>query len=166
MRGRNRGRRVGPTDGFSPVASVASSVSGDPIDNANPTTIRSVAISVPDVVAALEARRRTGRRAVLRVTPPFSGRMRARLHVARGGADDDASLHIHPGRLVTGVSRYPEPAGTGEPPPDAGTDGRDRAPSVVAWRDAVRDGIVDEVRLPGTDHRVAVTALGGEGRGE
>lgn len=127
----------------------------------DPTVVRSVAVTASDVVAALEARRRTGRRAVLRVTPPFSGRMRARLHVeGREGdyGEPPAPIHVHPARLVAGVSRYPDPSGTAEPP--GPTDDRDPAASVEDWRAAVRDAIVDEVTLPGTDHRVAVKVLG------
>jgi hypothetical protein len=114
-----------------------------------------------DVVAALEARRRTGRRAVLRVTPPFSGRMRARLHVAgREGAyeSDPAPLHLHPARLVGAVPPYPEPEGTAEPPATPPPD--EAVETVEAWRAAVREAVVDEVTLPGTDHRVAVAVLG------
>jgi hypothetical protein len=55
----------------------------------DPATIRSVAVTVDDVLTALEARQRTDTRAVLRVTPPFAGRMRARLHVV-GDQEPDA----------------------------------------------------------------------------
>ncbi|MFB6280871.1 MAG: hypothetical protein ABEH40_02495 [Haloferacaceae archaeon] len=141
-------------------------MSGDPGD---PTAIGSIAVTVEDVVAALEARRRTGRRAVLRVTPPFSGRMRARIHVAGRGSEresgngdgnaDPDPVHLHPERLVADVPAYPDPGGTGERPPGTG----DRAPaaSVEAWRAAVRESVVGSVTLPGTDHRADVTALGG-----
>jgi hypothetical protein len=55
----------------------------------DPTTVRSVAVTVDDVVTALEARQRADTPAVLRVTPPFAGRMRARLHVVgEAGAVD------------------------------------------------------------------------------
>src|SRR6056297_3579117 len=45
-----------------------------------PSAIRSVAVTRADVVTALESNLRSDGRTVLRVTPPFSGRMRARLH--------------------------------------------------------------------------------------
>ncbi|UPW00779.1 hypothetical protein M0R88_01430 [Halorussus gelatinilyticus] len=50
------------------------------MDDEDPRAIRSVAVTTDDVVAAHEARQRSPRRPVLRVTPPFTGRMRARLH--------------------------------------------------------------------------------------
>ncbi|MFC6874448.1 hypothetical protein [Halobellus marinus] len=46
----------------------------------DPRRIRSLAVTTADVVDAFEASVRGGRELVLRVTPPFSGRMRARLH--------------------------------------------------------------------------------------
>ncbi|MFB6305357.1 MAG: hypothetical protein ABEH47_09330 [Haloferacaceae archaeon] len=129
----------------------------------DPAVLRSIAVTTGDVVAALEARRRTGRRAVLRVTPPFSARMRARLHVEGREGEYGASpapIHLHPERLVGDVPRYPEPSGTGEPPRPGATDGGERAESVEAWRAAVRESVVEAVTLPGTDHRVEVKALG------
>jgi hypothetical protein len=51
-----------------------------PPDAPDPTVVHTVAVTVDDVVAAFEANRQTGAETVLRVTPPFSGRMRARLH--------------------------------------------------------------------------------------
>lgn len=125
----------------------------------DPAAIGTIAVTVEDVVAALESRRRTGRRAVLRVTPPFAGRMRARLHVAGRGPDDDPRpIHLHPERLVTDVPAYPEPGETGERPAGAGR--REPAASVEAWRAAVRRGVVDRVTLPGTGVTVDVAALG------
>ncbi|MFB6303097.1 MAG: hypothetical protein ABEH78_09590 [Haloferacaceae archaeon] len=135
-----------------------------PSERDDPTAIRAIVVTAEDVVAALEARRRTGRRAVLRVTPPFAARMRARLHVAGRGSDDGDSrpVNLHPERLVERVPQYPEPGATGEPPSDPADD-RERAASVATWRTAVGERIVDEVRLPGTDNRVTVTALGADG---
>lgn len=121
----------------------------------DPTVVRSVAVTVEDVALALAARRRSGRRAVLRVTPPFSARMRARLHVAGRGGDEGANprpIHLPPDRLVDDVP--PTPDGTADPS-DA-----DRDSTAAAWRAAVRDAVVDEVVLPGIDHRVEVIALG------
>jgi hypothetical protein len=46
----------------------------------DPQRLRSLTVTDDDVTAAYEARQRSPRRPVLRVTPPFSGRMRARLH--------------------------------------------------------------------------------------
>lgn len=49
----------------------------------DPTEIKSVAVKTDEVVQALELNQTSAKRAVLRVTPPFSGRMRARVHVVQ-----------------------------------------------------------------------------------
>lgn len=56
-----------------------------PSEPSDPTVIRSLAVTSGDVVAALEMNRTSDDHAALRVTPPFSARMRARLHVDRSG---------------------------------------------------------------------------------
>lgn len=56
-----------------------------PPEPSDPTVIRSLAVTSGDVVAALELNRTSDDHAALRVTPPFSARMRARLHVDRSG---------------------------------------------------------------------------------
>jgi hypothetical protein len=60
-------------------------------EKTDPSVIRSLAVTAEDLVAAVESRHQRGVRVVLRVTPPFSGRMRARIHVPTG--DDDGSVH-------------------------------------------------------------------------
>lgn len=120
----------------------------------DPTSVRSVAVTREDVVRALELRERGGPRAVLRVTPPFSGRMRARLHVdgREGEYTDPAPLHVPPVRFV------------GDPPPlptaDAPRERHERA--LAGWRRAVGERIVETTTLetPKGPHRVAVTVLG------
>lgn len=84
------------------------------MSEADPTAITNVAVTAADLVTALETNRTTGRRAILRVTPPFSGRMRARLHV-EGGEDYDAPrpIHVPPQAFVTDDAPvYPTPAET------------------------------------------------------
>ena len=75
----------------------------------DPSVIRSVAVTVDDVVTALEANASADRGAVLRVTPPFSGRMRARIHVDDGGSyeGDAEPIHLDPTALVEAVPPYP-----------------------------------------------------------
>lgn len=84
-----------------------------PSSSSDPATIQSIAVTVEDVVAAAEANRTTDRTTVLRVTPPFSGRMRARLHVRQDSPADDDSVHILPGTLLSeDAPAYPRPANT------------------------------------------------------
>lgn len=71
--------------------------------------VRALAVHTDDVVDALEARERTGRNLVLRTLPPFSGRMRARIHVVDGTASDAeaGAVHFHPGVFVDALPAYP-----------------------------------------------------------
>jgi hypothetical protein len=134
--------------------------------DADPTAIRSVAVTVDDVVTALEATRRSDRRTVLRITPPFSGRMRARLHRP---TDDDATdaIHLDPSTLVADLPPYPDPDETADRLRAAGEYTTERhhdrhAAAVREWRAATREAIVDAVALPTEDgpHRVEVKRLG------
>jgi len=132
----------------------------------DPSVVRSLAVSAEDLLAAMETDARGGPRAVLRVTPPFSGRMRARLHVVQDEADDE-TVHIPPRALVDDVPSYPTP--------DETADEMRSAPElnysverhreyheqqVEAWRETLLDRVVDTVSLPVTDREVAVSLLG------
>ena len=145
---------------------------GDPANptDTGPERIRSIAVHRDDVANALEATLRSDREVVLRATPPFSGRMRARLHaldVGGGGTnvgDDPESVHIDPRDLVDGAPPYPEPDETAAEYPDADLDDRrDRhAAAVEAWRERVRErvGSSVEIAVDGETRTVDVTALG------
>lgn len=137
----------------------------------DPTTIRSIAVSVGDVVTALEARQRSDRRTVLRVTPPFAGRMRARLHVVgTADADDTGSgpLHVHPEAFVgSDVPPVPSVDETEDALRSRGDYSVDRhrsfhASAVESWRETVRSALVDRVTLGAPDgpHTVEVKYLG------
>jgi len=138
----------------------------------DPTAIRSLAITVEDVVAALELNRTTARQAVLRVTPPFSGRMRARLHVVdaeNGDGDDENALHVDPDTLVADPPAYPTAVDTEEElrADPAETYSVDRhhdyhLDAVADWREAAVDAIRSRttVRTPAGPHEVGVTTLG------
>jgi mannitol-1-phosphate/altronate dehydrogenase len=80
----------------------------------DPTAIRSIAVTREDVIAALEATLRSPQTVVLRVTPPFSGRMRARVHEADTGefVGEGDPVHLDPRDLVADVPAYPEPGET------------------------------------------------------
>jgi hypothetical protein len=131
-------------------------------DPADPTIIDSIAVTVDDVVTALETNRRTDRRIVLRVTPPFSARMRARLHRPEGGIDD--AVHLDPEHLVDDPPGYPHPDETRDPDePYAPERHHERHTAAVReWRDAVGEAVVDTVGIPTPTgpHRVAVKPLG------
>ncbi|WP_050032569.1 hypothetical protein [Halorubrum halophilum] len=131
-----------------------SSASGDP------SQIRSVAVHRDDVATALEATLRSDRAVVLRVTPPFSGRMRARLHslgTSDGATPDDdsgeesgpAPIHIDPHDLVSDVPPYPEVDETMADNPDADVETRRKrhTEAVESWRETVRESVVDGVEL-------------------
>ena len=154
-----------------------------------PDRIRSIAVHREDVANALEATLRSDRKVVLRATPPFSGRMRARLHALdaggngpegedaggtgnadgenAGGADDTdapAPLHVDPRDLVGDVPPYPEPDETATEHPDADLETRRErhAEAVEAWRERVREGVGStvEIEVDGDVRAVDVVALG------
>lgn len=145
---------------------------------AGPERIRSIAVHREDVANALEATLRSDREVVLRVTPPFSGRMRARLHTLGDGSGDGdgaatettggekaSPIHIDPRDLVTGAPEYPEVDETAAGHPDASVETRRErhAEAVASWREAVRKSVVSSVAIEdGRDEtrEVDVTVLG------
>ncbi|UIP01262.1 hypothetical protein Hbl1158_08925 [Halobaculum sp. CBA1158] len=103
--------------------------------------MRTLAVTTDDVIAALEARDRGRRDAVLRVTPPFSGRMRARLHVAGGEGKYDGDrrpIHVEPRAFLP--EEFPRFPG----------DGAER------WRSAARESLQEQVELCGSDGPISV----------
>ncbi|PSQ55220.1 hypothetical protein BRD22_10060 [Halobacteriales archaeon SW_8_68_21] len=138
--------------------------------------VRSIAVHRDDVANALEASLRSDREVVLRATPPFSGRMRARLHAldvgggdsdGGGGESDDAAdasepLHVDPRALVAEVPSYPEVDDTAAEYPDADLESRRKrhATAVEAWRETERVGSTVEIEFDGESRAVDVTALG------
>ena len=141
----------------------------DPPETANPAVIEYLVVTVEDVVTALEATLGTGRETVLRVTPPFSGRMRARLHVAgtAGSYDDPDPIRVDPQSLVAPLPAYPTAADTAaelDSPAAVNTEEHQEthAKRLASWRDTVRASIVDEATIETADGSitVAVRALG------
>lgn len=132
--------------------------------------VHTIAITTEDVVTAYEHNRRTDVRAVLRMTPPFHGRMRARIHVER---DDDpptgtpAPVHVPPARFVAedDVPPLPRAPDTREESGDeeySVDDHYDRhVDAMDAWRDDVAAAIVDRLAFetPAGDRTVDVTVL-------
>lgn len=132
----------------------------------DPSVIRVIAVHAGDVVTALEANVRRDVDAVLRVTPPFAGRQRARLHRAdRGSARGNPEpLHLEPGLFVADPPAFPTPDDTEDALREAGEYSRERhrqahAAAVGRWRESVRERIDDSVTLPG-DGDVEVAVLG------
>lgn len=133
----------------------------------DPTDIKSIAISATDLVAAIEATA-DGSETVLRVTPPFSGRMRARLHVVQSDDSDDETLHIDPASLLTAdAPAYPTPDDTADElrAADDETYSVERHRSyheqrLAEWRDSLPDHVVDSTTLRDTGHEVTVSLLG------
>ena len=141
------------------------------MESDDPTVVRVLAVTAEDVLAALEANERRGAEAVLRVTPPFSGRMRARLHIAgtESEYDDPAPLHIPPERFVRPVPPFPSPDETEDElrsDPDATysparhRERHERA--VEMWREEVRDALVEEtaIETSAEEWTVRVATLG------
>jgi len=140
---------------------------------ADPRRIRSLAVHREDVANALEATLRSDSRVVLRVTPPFSGRMRARIHRVSDGAGEPAEpIHVDAADLVDPLPAYPEVDDTVADHPDADVETRRErhAETVAEWRTAVREAVGGSVELavdaeagsegPATTHTVDVTPLG------
>ncbi len=133
--------------------STRDSSDGNSPESPDPTAIETVVITIEDLVTALEATLGTGREAVLRITPPFSGRMRARIHLA--GADDydePAPIHLDPTTLVEPCPGYPTAAETAaelDSPDDSYTDRHEETHTerLAAWREAVRANIVDTAEI-------------------
>lgn len=136
----------------------------------DPTDVRVLVVTADDVVTALEANEREAVGAVLRVTPPFAGRKRARLHVAGRECPygEPAPLHVDPAVLVAGAPPFPSPDDTeddlrADPAVEYSRE-RHRArheAAVAAWRTQVRESIRERatVETPAGHHEVAVRTL-------
>lgn len=141
-------------------------------DSSDPSVVTLIAVTVEDVVAALETNATTSRQAVLRLTPPFSGRMRARLHVDQGEPSDPGPepVQVPPERLLADdAPGYPRPADTEDAlradPDVAYTVERHRqrhAEAVAEWRQSIPGVIRDRIMLETHDgpQQVTVTTLG------
>jgi len=140
------------------------------LSEGDPTMIRSIAVKTADVVSALELNQTSDDHAVLRVTPPFSGRMRARLHVEQDGYDrEPRPLHIEPGTFVADPPAYPRPGETADElradPRETYTVDRHHdyhAEAVEQWRQRVPGALCDRITLdtPAGPHDVDVAVLG------
>ncbi|MFP8957279.1 hypothetical protein ACLI4Y_11155 [Natrialbaceae archaeon A-CW3] len=134
------------------------------------TTIRSIAVTAEDVVDAFGYTRENPGEAVLRVTPPFHGRMRARLHVFQvDDSPETGAIHLEPARLLDdeAVDVYPTlesvAATMGESvDPDPETVRKRHAVALEAWRRQAQTAIVGAIDIDTEvgSHRVSVSVLG------
>lgn len=142
-------------------------------ESADPSVIRSIAVHAADVVNAVEARERDRGQTVLRVTPPFSGRMRARIHDASIGEYDsdarDAPIHIDPRILAPDRPPYPTPDRTADELRAADDRTYDRETHheyhesrIDEWRCAVAESIPETVTIDAgpAEYEVSVIVLG------
>jgi len=135
-------------------------------ESSDPAVIRSIAVTVDDVVTALEANASADRGAVLRVTPPFSGRMRARIHVASVGGDYEGGaepIHLDPATLVSDVPAYPTADETVADREDDLEARRQRhTDRVETWRETVRERLRERISVdhPTGSLDVRLIALG------
>lgn len=134
-------------------------------DSQDPSVIRSIAVTAEDVITAVETNRTSDRTAVLRVTTPFSGRMRARLHVRQGMEDETDSIHILPTELLKeSAPAYPRPAETEDelrsnPEMSYSVDNHRRyhEQAVDQWRAETAAAIRESISLPTSDDAREVT---------
>jgi hypothetical protein len=141
------------------------------VSSDDPTAVRVLVVHADDVVTALEANARRNAGAVLRVTPPFAARMRARLHLDGREANygDPAPLHVPPAAFVDDAPPFPDPDDTEDDlradPETAYTPERHReahAAAVESWRTAVQAKLAEAATIPTPTgpHEVEVATLG------
>lgn len=143
------------------------------MDDDDPRRIRSIAVTAEDAVSAYEASERSSVHPVLRVNPPFAGRMRARLHVPPPGepSGDPAPIHVEPAALFDHdrLPPYPEPADTEseirvDPDLEYSTELHHdyHVERVESWREKAREAFAERIELetPEGLHEVELKVLG------
>ncbi|KAB1196132.1 MULTISPECIES: hypothetical protein [Haloferax] len=134
--------------------------------SSDPTVVRSIAVTTDDLVSALEANRRANRDVVIRVTPPFYPRERARIHLTGGEASDYADpspIHFDPEAFLEATApAYPEVDETRPDPYELEAHHERHKTAVAEWRRSVRSHLRDRIELPTSDvaHDVDVKYLG------
>ena len=141
------------------------------VESDDPTRIRTLAVTAEDLVAAFQARVQGDQPVVLRVTPPFSGRMRARLHVGAAEYEGAPSpLHVDPATLVDeSAPAFPRPAETedelrAEPTATYTVERHhDRhLEAIDSWRIRVREHVRERATIETSDgrHEIEISLLG------
>lgn len=121
----------------------------------DPRSIDVLVVTARELVTALETRLTTDREVVLRVTPPFSGRMRARLHRVTGQPrSDPPPVHVSPEVLVPSAPPYPDATTTedrlrADPEAEYSIDRHHRChrQAVREWRAAVPEAADERISL-------------------
>jgi len=132
------------------------------VGSTDPQVIHSIAVTVDDLITALEANCSANRGAVLRITPPFVGRMRARIHVAGGEGvydGDTEPIHLDPEWLVDEVPEYPTADDTAEPDDDPEIHRRRHTDNVAEWRETVRERLREEITVSHANEAIAMCVL-------
>lgn len=129
----------------------------------DPARVHTLAIHTADLLDALEARERLDRNVVLRVLPPFAGRMRARLHVV-GGRENHGAVHFHPGVFVSEGPSYPHVDDTADElretaSYDGETHRNAHERAVERWRESVRARLRAEIELTNLTQQVPSATL-------
>ena len=118
--------------------------------------IRSIAVHAADIVEAYEGNIRSERSFVLRLTPPYHGRMRARIHDSEVD-DRGVAIAFEPATLLdeSEIPPYPDPADTEDAlradPTRSYTAERHRelhVERVREWRIDVSDAILESISVP------------------
>lgn len=122
----------------------------------DPSTIRSLAVSPEDVVNAFAYSQENPGDAVLRVTPPFHGRMRARIHVYR--VDDThltGAVHLSPEDILgdDALDEYPRLEDERRNSESNETERlrRRHAEAIEIWQERARETIVETVAIDTVD---------------
>ncbi|WP_411963585.1 hypothetical protein [Haloferax sp. YSMS24] len=132
----------------------------------DPTVVRSIAVTTDDLISALEANRRANSHVVLRVTPPFYARERARIHLTGGEVADYSNpppLHFDPETFLDETApAYPEVDETRPDPYELEAHHERHTAAVESWRTSIRSHLRDTVELSAGDvsHEVDVKYLG------
>lgn len=131
----------------------------DPGSSPEIAAIRSIAVDAEAVADAFVYGRENPGIAVLRVTPPFHGRMRARIHVFRDDPGPEAA-YCRPEDLLPAevVEAYPVGSGGDSEPGDAdeSVPRNAHAGAIEDWRGRAERAIVDEATVERGDDRVRV----------
>lgn len=128
---------------------------GTGVSEPDPGVIETLVVKPAELVTAVEATVRE-EPSVLRMTAPFSARMRARLHVKQpGDGDDPDQVLVDPADLLTASApEYPHPDETEDrlrsssDPYSVERHREMHEAAIESWRQRVTDHVVDAITHP------------------